>query len=99
MLRTRLNMLAPDPQRYQAGFQGDTLAPVCHDLWEVVNTALVGGQRLTDPRLLPGAPISQFECAAGAPCDRTPVLNDEIRDQLPAKLALEVRHGAECGIC
>ena len=55
MLRTRLNMVVPDPQHFQAGMQGDSLPPLCHDLWEVLNAALVGGQRLSDPRLLPGA--------------------------------------------
>lgn len=55
MLRTRLNMLIPDPQHFQAGWHDDSLPPLCHDLWEVLNAALVGGQRLCDPRMLPGA--------------------------------------------
>ncbi|HEV7213644.1 MAG TPA: hypothetical protein VGP33_00865 [Chloroflexota bacterium] len=55
MLRARLNMVVPDPQHFQAGLHGDSLPPLCHDLWEVLNAALVGGQRLSDPRLLPGA--------------------------------------------
>lgn len=55
MLRARLNMAVPDPRHFQAGLHGDSLPPLCHDLWEVLNAALVGGQRLSDPRLLPGA--------------------------------------------
>lgn len=55
MLRTRLNMLLPDPQHVPPGLGHDTLAPLCHELWDVLNAALVGGQVLSDPRLMPGA--------------------------------------------
>jgi len=55
MLRTRLNMLLPDPQHVPPGLGHDTLAPLCHELWDVLNAALVGGQLLRHPRLMPGA--------------------------------------------
>lgn len=52
MLRTRLNALLPDPQHVQVG--SGALAPVGADLWNVLNVAFGAGQRLSDPRLLPG---------------------------------------------
>jgi hypothetical protein len=67
MLRTRLNMLLPDPQHVPPGLGHDTLAPLCHELWEVLNAALVGGQLLSDPRLMPGAHATPPRPAPAAP--------------------------------
>lgn len=70
MLRTRLTMLTPDGQHFSVG--NDTLAPICHDLWEVINTALVGGQRLSDPRLFPGARAADAPPVRPAPTVSSP---------------------------
>ncbi|MCL4508885.1 MAG: hypothetical protein M1296_05095 [Chloroflexi bacterium] len=43
-----------------------TTSSVSLDLWSVLNTALVSGQQLADPRLLPGAPSSAFSSTDGA---------------------------------
>jgi hypothetical protein len=42
------------------------LAAVCTDLWRIVDTATVAGQRIADPHLLPGAADSQYS-ASSAP--------------------------------
>ena len=51
MAETRLVLVL-----HAARADNETLAPLCADLWDALNTVLVAGQMLREPHLLPGAP-------------------------------------------
>lgn len=69
MVRTRLNAMLPDPARFRPGVTDAAPATLCMEIWDIVNTALVAGQRLAEPRLLPGAPATDASSRRAAPAE------------------------------
>lgn len=55
LLRARVNALPTEARHLPT--TADAAAALCADLWRVLNIAFVSGQRLSDPRLLPGYTI------------------------------------------
>jgi len=79
MLETRLVpvLRAPRPDE-------QALAGICVDLWDALNTALVIGQMLREPHLLPGAPPPQPDASAQAMPASAPITPYVTRPRQPA---------------
>jgi len=79
MLDTRLVPMLRAPRADE-----QMLAGICVDLWDALNTALVTGQMLREPRLLPGAPAPQPYASVQAAPAPTPLPPPAPRPQPPA---------------